>query len=283
MLKRAVVLHRPEAEGAIAFARDACAQFERRGVEASYCDVWAEGAGDTIAGAGLVVCAGGDGTVLRGARLNTGNHAPLLGVNLGKLGFLTEVDTQAFFHNLDRIVAADWRIEERAMVRGEYTVEAGTVAVYHGLNDIFVSRKSPGRPIYVDLAIDRARVAIYRCDGIIVATPTGSTGYSLAAGGPILAPTEHHLVLTPVSAHLALARSIVLQPTSEVELLVTSDHGAVLSIDGQEDIPLSSGTQVRLRLSEHVTRFARFRAPESFFAELAEKLESQFVSAMVRG
>jgi NAD+ kinase len=132
----------------------------------------------------------------------------------------------------------------------------------------------------VDLRIDRARVAVYRCDGIIVATPTGSTGYSLAAGGPILTPTEHHLVVTPVSAHLALGRSLVIQPDSVVELSVTSDHGAIVSVDGQEDRPISSGATVAIRVSEHVTRFVRFRDPSSFFSDLAEKLEFQLSSTM---
>jgi NAD+ kinase len=281
-VKRVVILHRPDTEGAIAFAREAVARFARLGVDAVYADVWSDEAADLLDGGDFLVCAGGDGTVLRGARINIGYGLPILGVNLGRLGFLTDVDTRAFFANLDRIVEGDWRLEERVMVRGEYTGEDGDLAVYHGLNDIYVSRRAPGRPIYVDLAIDCARVAVYRCDGIIVSTPTGSTGYSLAAGGPILVPTEHHLVLTPVSAHLALARSIVLQPQTEVEMLVTSDHGATLSVDGQEDVPLASGTRVRARMSEHVTRFARLRAPESFYAELAEKLESQLVSAMVR-
>ena len=151
---------------------------------------------------------------------------------------------------------------------------------YHGLNDIVVSRRSPGRPIYVDVRVDRAHLALYRCDGIIIATPTGSTGYSLAAGGPILAPTEHHLVLTPVSAHLAMGRSIVLQPDSVVDLEVTSDHGAIVSVDGQEDLPVGTGVKITVRASEHTTHFVRFREPSSFFSDLAEKLEFQMSSTM---
>jgi NAD+ kinase len=150
---------------------------------------------------------------------------------------------------------------------------------YHGLNDIVrepqAARASGLRRRF---AIDGARVALYRCDGIIVSTPTGSTGYSLAAGGPIMSPTEHHLVVTPVSAHMALARSLVLQPESVIDLRVTSENGAILSVDGQEDLPIDTGVLLRIRASEYTTRFARFRPAASFYAHLAEKLEGQLSS-----
>jgi NAD+ kinase len=169
------------------------------------------------------------------------------------------------------------------MVRTDVVDSSGSAFRGHGLNDIVVSRNLPGRPIYVDVRVDGARLANYRCDGIIVATPTGSTGYSLSAGGPILAPTEHHLVMTPVSAHLALGRSLVLQPDSVVELEVTSDSGAIVSIDGQEEIPVSSGVNVAVRQSEFSTRFVRFREPQTFYSDLAERLEGQMSSAMGQG
>ena len=114
---------------------------------------------------------------------------------------------------------------------------------------------------------------------MIVATPTGSTGYSLSAGGPILAPSEHHLVITPVAPHLALGRSLVLQQESVVELLVTSNEGAVLSIDGQSGPELVAGTRVQIAVAEEAARFVRFRPPASFYAELAERLENQLSSA----
>jgi len=200
---------------------------------------------------------------------------------MGRLGFLTDMSPRDCFNHVERILAEDWRVEERLMVRGEVIDGPGTPPLeYHGLNDLVVSRRSPGRPIYVDVKVDKARLAVYRCDGIIVATPTGSTGYSLSAGGPILAPTEHHLVLTPVSAHLAMGRSLVLQPASVVDLEVTSENGAIVSVDGQEDLPVSSGVRISVRVSEHTTRFVRFREPASFYSDLAEKLEFQMSSAM---
>jgi NAD+ kinase len=284
MISRVVVFHHPHSESAASFSAQLAKELERRGVDAFVADAWEQAASARVEHSDLAICVGGDGTVLRCARVLVPHAVPILGVNMGRLGFLTDLSPRDIFTRIESIVAREWRVEERLMVRADvYDADSRLLGVYHALNDIVVSRPSPGRPVYVDVRIDGARVAIYRCDGIIVATPTGSTGYSLAAGGPILAPTEHHLVVTPVSAHLALGRSLVLQPDTTVDLLVVSDHGGVLSVDGQDDLPLVAGARVVCHSSEHVTRFARFREPSTFFAELAEKLESQLSSPMNHG
>lgn len=278
-----MVFHAPRSEGAVAFANQLARELGRAGVAAVVRDAWSPEVVPELDGADLVCCIGGDGTVLRVARLVVPRGTPLLGVNMGRLGFLTDMSPRDCFNHVERIVAGDYRVEERIMVRCDVRDPAGRNFVAHGLNDIVASRSSPGRPVYVDVRIDGARLANYRCDGIIVATPTGSTGYSLSAGGPIMAPTEHHLVLTPVSAHLALGRSLVLQPQSVVELEVTSDSGAIVSVDGQEEVPVASGVRVLVHQSEHVTRFVRFREPQTFYSDLAERLEGQLSSAMSPG
>ncbi|MGB4862370.1 MAG: NAD(+)/NADH kinase [Tepidiformaceae bacterium] len=283
MIKRAVIFHAPRSEGALAFAQQLAKELARGGVTTSVRDVWAEEPLPELDAAELVCCIGGDGTVLRAARLTVPRGTPLLGINMGRLGFLTDMSPRDVFTQVERIVAEDWRLEERMMVRCEVRDPTGRSFVAHGLNDIVASRSLPGRPVYVDVRIDGERLANYRCDGIIVATPTGSTGYSLSAGGPIMTPTEHHLVMTPVSAHLALGRSIVLQPDSVVELEVTSDSGAIISIDGQEEVPVVSGVLATIGQSEHITRFVRFRPPEKFYSDLAERLEGQLSSAMSPG
>jgi NAD+ kinase len=285
MLKRAVVLHHPQSEGAAAFSRQVAEEFQRREIEAIVSDAWADDAGAQIHSAGLVICVGGDGTVLRAARVTIPHDVPILGVNMGRLGFLTDLSPRDLFNYIERVIAMDWRIESRIMVRADLHLAEDDAKhrTYHALNDVVISRSSPGRPIYVAVSVDGAHVAVYRCDGIIVATPTGSTGYSLAAGGPIMSPTEHHLVLTPVSAHMALARSLVLQPDSVIELRVTSDHGAILSVDGQEDMPVDSGILLRVSVSEYITDFARFHPASSFYADLAEKLEFQLSSRTYSG
>jgi NAD+ kinase len=283
VLKSAVVFHAPKSEGAVAFAQQLSKELARGGVSSVVRDVWTEDTVPELDSAGLVCCIGGDGTVLRAARLTVPRGTPLLGINMGRLGFLTDMSPRDVFTQVERIVAEDWRLEERMMVRCEVRDPAGRDFVAHGLNDIVASRSLPGRPVYVDVRIDGERLANYRCDGIIVATPTGSTGYSLSAGGPIMTPSEHHLVMTPVSAHLALGRSLVLQPESIVELEVTSDSGAIVSIDGQEEVPVASGVRASVMKSEHVTRFVRFRPEAKFYSDLAERLEGQLSSAMSPG
>ena len=217
---------------------------------------WGHVPADALTGADLIICVGGDGTVLRAARLAVPRPLPILGVNMGRLGFLTSLNRDAFFDQFDRILAGEWEVEKRLMVAATITEGEAAGRSFRGLNDIVLSRRSPGRPVYVELAVDGGRVALYRCDGMIVASPTGSTGYSLSAGGPILAPVERHLVVTPVSAHLAIGRSLVLEPSSTVTLSVRSDEGAILTVDGQEDLPLAGGSRVSLSASQHDAYFA---------------------------
>ena len=158
---------------------------------------------------------------------------------------------------------------------GHRTLDASTTASTTSSS----AGSCPGRPIYVDVRIDGAHVAVYRCDGIIVATPTGSTGYSLSAAARS-SPRPNTTSWSPRSPpHLALGRSLVLQNGLRGRTAVTSDHGAILSVDGQEDVPLPAVSASRPP-SEHVTRFVRFRPPASFYGELAGKLEFQIVSAM---
>lgn len=278
-ISRAAILHHPRSEGAAGFAREVEGELDRRGIASVVSDAWAADSPGVARGATVAIVIGGDGTVLRAARILAPLSVPIIGVNMGRLGFLTDLSPRDFYNRLDSVIGMEWRVEERMMVRADVPGQAP----FHGLNDVVLSRRHPGRPVYIDVAIDGARVALYRCDGIIVATPTGSTGYSLAAGGPILAPSEHHLVMTPVSAHLALGRSIVLQPESNISLRVTSDDGAILSVDGQEDLPLSGAGTVTVRPSEHVATFARFHDAPYFYAELAERIEGQLSSPVNNG
>ncbi|MFQ5380686.1 MAG: NAD(+)/NADH kinase [Dehalococcoidia bacterium] len=274
------VLHQSPDGGGPSLAQAVAREFETAGVTVRSGDVWDPGADRLADGADLIVCIGGDGTMLRAARVALPGCAPILGVNTGRLGFLTSLAPRDFFNRFERLVAGDWQIQERLMVRAEVVRPGNEQAgPFHGLNDVVATRRSPARPVYVDVRIDGAKVANYRCDGIIVATPTGSTGYSLSAGGPILDPTERQLVLTPVAAHLALGSSIVLKSSSVIDLRVTSDSGAALSIDGQDDLSVTGSAHVTVTASEHVTRIATFRPPESFFRDLAQRLELQLSSA----
>lgn len=283
MLRTIVILHHPQNDRAAVYAAEFAALMEQRGVAAPVANVWDEEAVAAADDAELIICIGGDGSVLRAAQLAFPREVPVLGVNMGRLGFLTDLGPERLPGLVERVVARDWRLERRIMVKATLPNGHDGLHTFHGLNDVVISHSSPGRPIYVEVRIDGAKVSVYRCDGIIVATPTGSTGYSLAAGGPIMAPTEKYMVMTPVSAHLALGRSLVLLPDSTVELFVGGDHNAILTVDGQDVLDVGGGEVVTIGVSEYVSTFARFDSPSSFYADLVRKLESQSWEFATRG
>lgn len=225
---------------------------------------------ERIPGSDLLICLGGDGTVLRAARAVVPHPVLILGVNMGRLGFLAEVRPSELVERLPEVLNGRCRIEQRTMLEAQVLAWGAT---YHALNDVVVGRAAVGRPLYVEVSIDAAAVAVHRCDAVIVASATGSTAYSLSAGGPILHPESREIVLTPVAPHLATARPFVLPPDSVVDLRVTADHEAVLSVDGQVDRPLVSGESVSVRRSLHVARFVRFSKPQDYYSLLAERLD----------
>ncbi len=226
--------------------------------------------GEHMPGTELLICLGGDGTMLWAARAVIPHPVPLLGVNMGRLGFLAELRPQELLARLPEVLRGRCRVEERTMLQAQVPAWGLT---YHALNDVVVGRVSAGRPVYVDVSIDGSRLALYRCDAVIVASATGSTAYSLSAGGPILHPESREIVLTPVAPHLAAARPLVVSPQAVVDLLVSTEADAVVSIDGQVDRALSSGDGVSVCRSPHVARFLRFSEPQEYYAMLAERLD----------
>jgi NAD+ kinase len=224
---------------------------------------------ESISGTDLLICLGGDGTVLRAARVIVPHPVPILGVNMGRLGFLTEVLPTELVDRLTDALEGRYRIEERTMLQAQVPSWGAT---HHALNDVVVGRASIGRPLYVETSVDGVRLAVHRCDAVIAASPTGSTAYSLSAGGPILHPESRELLLTPVSPHLGSARPLVLPPDAVIDLTVTADKEAVVSFDGQIDRSLASGDSVRVCRSAHTARFVRFSDPREYYGVLAEKL-----------
>lgn len=224
---------------------------------------------DSIPGTDLLICLGGDGTMLRAARTVIPHAVPVLGVNMGRLGFLAEVLPGQVMERLPDVLAGKHRTEERTMLQAQVPSLGVT---YHALNDVVVGRANVSRPVYVDVSVDGSRLAVHRCDAIIVASATGSTAYSLSAGGPILHPESQDMVLTAVAPHMAAARPLVLPPQTVVDLTVSADKDAVVSIDGQVDRPLSTAETVSVCRSPHVARFVRFSKPQDYYAMLAERL-----------
>ncbi|MEM9654895.1 MAG: NAD(+)/NADH kinase [Actinomycetota bacterium] len=190
---------------------------------------------------------GGDGTMLRASQLVSAHDVPILGVNAGRLGYLTEVDPSRMIDALNQWRDGRLVIEERMML--EVTTDRAESADFIGyaLNEAVVYRSESGRTLEVLTSIDGRPFTEYLADGVIVATPTGSTAYSLSAGGPIVEPDFHAMLLTPVAAHMVFNRSMVLAPTTEVKLTVQGYRGGVLALDGRTSLVLGPGESVYCR------------------------------------
>ncbi len=216
----------------------------------------------------LVISLGGDGTMLRAAQTAHEADAPLLGVNLGLLGYLNEVDAGDERAALERIFAGDFHTEERMMLSCE--VQGND---YIGLNEVLVERSSRHRLVRLRVRVGHENLATFNGDGVIVATPTGSTAYALSAGGPIVSPAAECLVLVPVNAHMIFTRPFVLTPTETVEIEVDPSGGAAaLSLDGTIGSELSPGAVVTVRRHPRPLRLVRVAGP-GFIERLRRKLD----------
>jgi NAD+ kinase len=220
----------------------------------------------------FVVVLGGDGTLLSAARTVAKAGIPVLGVNLGSLGFLTEVPLTELYSTLEAIEANQGRVESRSLVHCQL-MRAGTcAATYDALNDVVISKSAIARLNNFDLYIDQVFVSSYKADGLIISTPTGSTAYSLAAGGPILMPSVDAFVVTPVSPHSLTHRPLVVRDSAEIEIVVkTGEEEAYLSVDGQVGMPVHDGDRIQCRKSEHRVNLLRIR--KTFFDVLRTKLK----------
>ena len=220
----------------------------------------------------LVVVLGGDGTLLSAARVTAAIDVPLLGVNLGSLGFLTEVPLQSLYPMLDAISQGRAAVEHRSLMTCDLVRENAVHSSFLVFNDAVVNKTNLARLNTHELYIDKVFVASYRADGMIVATPTGSTAYSLSAGGPVLMPTVQALVVTPVAPHALTHRPLVVPDSAEIEIVLHSEEeGAYLSLDGQPGVDLRDGDRVRCRRSEHQVNL--FRTGGDFFHVLRTKLK----------
>ena len=226
-------------------------------------------------GTDLIVTVGGDGTILRTARHAVPAQVPILGVNMGNVGFMTEFNGSVAMEQVPRYLSSECWIEERAVLDVEVTQEANTTPKVHrswALNEVVVGRDAPARLVSIDARIDSAELTTYKADGVIVATATGSTAYALAVGGPVLDPRCQELLLLPVSPHMSLANPIVVHQDSVVELIVGAGHEATASLDGQVDYKLQAGDRIVARRSHQVARFLRGKSPTYFYATLTQRL-----------
>lgn len=220
----------------------------------------------------FVVVLGGDGTLLSTSRLVSRAGIPILGVNLGSLGFLTEVPLPEMYQALDDVDQKRASVEPRSLVHCELRRAGKSIMNYSALNDVIVNKSALARLNTYEMFIDQVYVTTYKADGLIVSTPTGSTAYSMAAGGPILTPSVDAFVITPVSPHSLTHRPLVVRDSSEIEIVVkTGDEEAYLSVDGQVGMPVRDEDRVHCRKAEYKVQLLHIR--RAFFEVLRTKLK----------
>lgn len=220
----------------------------------------------------FIIVLGGDGTFLSAARAVAKSGIPIVGVNLGALGFLTEIPLEELYSTLEGIERGSFTLDRRSMLRCDVSRAGSIVASYDALNDVVVGKGTIARLNHCDLSIDQVFVSRYQADSLIISSPTGSTAYSLAAGGPILMPDVQAFVITPVSAHSLTHRPLVVRDTSQIEILVmTGQEEAYLSIDGQAGMPMLDGDRLFCRKSEYQVQLVHIKG--TFFDVLHNKLK----------
>ncbi len=230
---------------------------------------------DTAAeGCELVVVFGGDGTILRGAEVARPSRTPLLGVNLGHVGFLAEADVDNLESTVDRVVGRTYTVEERLTVDVSVVVDGEVATRDWALNEASVEKTARERMLEVVVEVDDRPLSRWGCDGVVCATPTGSTAYNFSAGGPVVWPEVEALLLVPISAHALFARPLVVSPDSvlAIEVLATGRGGGVLWCDGRRTVPLPPGARVEVRRGTDPVRLARLQ-PAPFTDRLVRKFD----------
>lgn len=227
--------------------------------------------GDLGAGASLLITFGGDGTLLSVAR-QAPSGVPILGVNMGTLGFLTEIRVEEFPGVLERVLSGDYLAEERVTL-DVVAFTGGERRQYHVLNDAVINKGALARIIEMSVEVGGRFVSTFRADGMIVSTPTGSTAYNLSAGGPIIYPTMSAIVLTPICPHMLSNRPVVLPDHLQIDIaIVTGDQEVYLTLDGQEGIPLREGDRIAIARSERTVSLVQ-SPDKNYFDVLRNKLK----------
>jgi NAD+ kinase len=271
-LKTIGILYRERSDAAIALA-EVLAERLRAGGRTVWAAALAKGESETeprLLGTEVAVVLGGDGSILSAARMCAPLEIPLLGVNFGRVGFLTELEPAEVDEKLRLYLDGDYWTDERTMLQA--SIGDGSKYLL-ALNDVVVVRGGEPRVVRIKVWLDGHYYNTTVADGIVISTATGSTAYNLAAGGPILHPQVRSSVLTPIAPHLAADRSLILEPRATITLELQADSdGAILSADGQINRELLPGTQVTISSNAHVTRFLRRRPPTHFYRILTAKL-----------
>ncbi len=278
-MKRVGILCHPMKEAAPQLAKKVEEFLSSKGLSVWVCSAWEEEkARAQINETDLILSIGGDGTILRAAQVALPRLVPITGINLGQLGFMTELSVDEAMEKLPALLAGEGWIDERSVLEAEFsTIKEGhePPRMFYALNDVVVTRGTIARVIYVEASINGEPLTTYKADGVIVATATGSTGYALAAGGPILHPQAKELLLLPILPHLSSAYTLVLPATVTVKLCISTTHPSMLSIDGHTNLPLSNGAVITVKRSSNTVRFLRIHPEAIFYSSLEQKLKGK--------
>ncbi len=275
-MKKVGILYHPMIEAAHTLADELQEFLTARGMSVWLCSAWeGEEAKSRVNDTDLILTIGGDGTILRAAQVVVPGQIPITGVNLGRLGFMTELSAGEARDKLPALLEGEGWLDERAMLEAKLATASKPSRTFYALNDVVVGRGAVARVVYVETSIDGESLTTYKADGVIVATATGSTGYALSAGGPILHPQAKEFLLLPIVPHLSLAYSLVLPATAVVGLRLTTAHQATLSIDGHINLPLESGAVITVRHSSNSGRFLRIHPEAAFYSSLEQKLKGK--------
>jgi NAD+ kinase len=248
-------------------------------------DIWHESAWDLEMTAAhlprvdLLITLGGDGTLLRAARMGAPYTVPMLGVKMGRLGFLAEIQPTDWEAPLAAILDGHYWVEERLMVRMHVdrpNPENGAreiICSYDALNDVVLSRGNLARVVRISAELDDGHLTTYTCDGLIVSTATGSTGYALAVGGPVMPPELRNILLIPIAPHLSMDRAVILSEGATIRLQATSDYPPMVTVDGQVVVEVQEGDRILVVGSPHLARFVRVRDRSYFYQTLMDKMQ----------
>ncbi len=274
-MKKIGILYHPMNDAARSMAEEVKAFLATRGIAVWLCSAWeAEKAKPNVAGTDLLLSIGGDGTILRAAQIavSAKTPVPITGINLGKLGFMTELGANEVEEKLPALLEGKGWLDERAMLEASIDADGTT---YYALNDVVVARGAVARVVNIEATIDGQKLTTYKADGVVVATATGSTGYSLSAGGPILHPRAKEFLLLPILPHLSPGYSLVLPSTAVVKLRLATVHEATLSIDGHVNPPLADGAVITVRHSSTKACFLRIHPQNAFYSSLEQKMKGK--------
>lgn len=271
-VKRIGILFHPKVDKSEDFAHKIEEFLRGKGVACWLHSSWDEsGAQRQLDQTDLMVSVGGDGTILRVSRIVYPRQIPIVGVNFGNLGFMAELEAGDALEQLMQIIEGKGWMDERSML----DVTLSSSKRFHALNDVVVGRGRNLRLINVEVSIDGDAFTTYRADAVIVSTPTGSTGYLLAANGPIIYPESKDMVIKAVCPHMNMDKALVVAAESRIRLAVVTRHEAIVSMDGQVEEVLRDGDEVTVSLSPYVTRFVRLRPRSMFYTTLVTKLKGK--------